>query len=117
MNIEKFTLNASKRISEAQSLANIHKNASINLLHLLYAMLSSEDSLIKEILLDMGVDTNLIRSATKKELEKIPKLEGNYELRISSDLNKVFLEAENKANAMKDVYITEEHLFLSLINF
>lgn len=117
MNIEKFTLNVSKRISEAQSLANIHKNASINSLHLFYAMLSSEDSLIKEILLDMGVDTNLIRSATKKELEKNPKLEGNYELRISSDLNKVFLEAENKANAMKDAYITEEHLFLSLINF
>ena len=114
MNIEKFTLNASKRISEAQSLANTEKNSSITSLHLFYAMLASDDSLIKEILLDMGVDTGLIFSAAKKSLKKLPKLEGTYELRISSDLNMVFLEAEKKANMMKDEYITEEHLFLAL---
>jgi len=38
-------------------------------------------------------------------------------LRISPDLNKVLLEAENKANSMKDEYISEEHLFLALIDF
>ncbi|NUJ98289.1 AAA domain-containing protein [Candidatus Gracilibacteria bacterium] len=117
MNIEKFTLNASKRISEAQSLANQEHNASITSLHLLGVMIMSEDSLIKEILLDIGVDTRLVGQAIQNELKKVSQIEGNYDLRISSDLNKVLLEAENKANSMKDEYISEEHLFLALIDF
>ena len=50
MNIEKFTLNAGLRISEAQSVANIKKHSEISPLHLLKAMLASKDSLVKEIL-------------------------------------------------------------------
>lgn len=53
MNIEKFTLNASKRISEAQSLANTSNNANITGFHLFLSMLTSEDSLVKEILLEL----------------------------------------------------------------
>lgn len=53
MNIEKYTLNASARISEAQSLANTGNNALISSLHLFYAMLLSSDSLVKEILNDL----------------------------------------------------------------
>ena len=53
MNIEKFTLNASKRIGEAQSQANLEKHAEISPLHLLSAMLQSQDSLVREILLDL----------------------------------------------------------------
>jgi ATP-dependent Clp protease ATP-binding subunit ClpA len=53
MNIEKFTLNSSKRIQEAQDLANKSKNSEISPLHLLYVMLVSDDSLVKEILLDL----------------------------------------------------------------
>jgi len=50
MNIEKFTINASKRINEAQNMANKNKNGNILPLHLIYSMLVSEDSLVKEIL-------------------------------------------------------------------
>nr|MDD3720056.1 AAA family ATPase [Candidatus Gracilibacteria bacterium] len=117
MNFEKFTINSSKRISEAQSLANSSRNSNITSLHLLYSMITSEDSIIKEILLDLGVDLQIITLNTKKELDKLPKLEGNYDLRISSDLNKVLLEAENIAKHMKDEFITEEHLFLAMIKF
>jgi ATP-dependent Clp protease ATP-binding subunit ClpA len=53
MNIEKFTINASKRIEEAQNLANKQKNNSILPLHLLFSMLTSNDSIVKEILLEL----------------------------------------------------------------
>jgi len=50
MNIEKFTINASKRIEEAQNLANKQKHGSILPLHLLFSILTSSDSIVKEIL-------------------------------------------------------------------
>jgi len=53
MNIEKFTINASKRIQEAQDLANRNKHNQILPLHLLVSMITSEDSLVKEILLEI----------------------------------------------------------------
>jgi ATP-dependent Clp protease ATP-binding subunit ClpA len=53
MNIEKFTINSSKRIQEAQDLANKRKNNQILPVHLLYSMLKSDDSLVKEILLEL----------------------------------------------------------------
>ncbi len=56
MNIEKFTINASKRIQEAQDLANSKKHAQILPIHILFVMLTSGDSIVKEILLDLGVD-------------------------------------------------------------
>lgn len=61
MNIEKFTLNASKRISEAQTLANTSSHAQISSIHLLSSMLTSDDSLVQEILLDSGVDITLLQ--------------------------------------------------------
>jgi ATP-dependent Clp protease ATP-binding subunit ClpA len=53
MNIEKFTLNASSRIAESQSIANKEKNPEITDFHLLYSMLESQDSIVKEIFLDL----------------------------------------------------------------
>jgi ATP-dependent Clp protease ATP-binding subunit ClpB len=63
------------------------------------------------------VDIRLIIQALQNELKKLPQIEGSYDLRISQDLNKVLLEAENKANSMKDEYVSEEHLFLALVDF
>ncbi len=117
MNIEKFTLNASKRISEAQNLANKHRNSSIESLHLLFAMVSSEDSLVKEILLELWVDLQILAWNLKKEIEKLPKIDWNYQISLSPDLNRVFIESQNIADKMKDDYTTEEHLLLALIDF
>ena len=75
MNIEKFTLNSSTRIQEAQDRANKEKHNQITPLHLITAMLESNDSLVKDILLDLGVDMQLLSGAVKKEFSKIPKIE------------------------------------------
>lgn len=115
MNIEKFTINASSRISESQNLANNFKNPEITDFHLLYTMLESSDSIVKEILLDLGVDLLILKSSIKKELDKLPKIEGHYDLRISYTLNDILREAENIATKNKDEFITEEHLILTIL--
>lgn len=116
MNIEKFTLNTSKRIQEAQDLANREKNNFITPLHVLASMLSSSDSLVREILLELGVDISLMLGSVKSALKKLPQVEGNYQLSISSELNQVLIDAESIAKKMKDEYITEEHVLLAMIS-
>lgn len=115
MNIEKFTINASSRIAESQNLANQLKNPEITDFHLLYSILESSDSIVKEILLDLGIDVLILKSSTKKELDNLPKIEGHYDLRISYTLNDILREAENIATKNKDEFITEEHLILAII--
>ena len=117
MNIEKFTINASKRIEEAQNLANKQKNNSILPIHLLFSILTSTDSIVKEILLEYWIDIQILTSNVKKEIEKIPTIDWPYQLTLSPELNNVFNEAEKIADGNKDQFITEEHLLLSLIEY
>lgn len=117
MNIEKFTINASKRIQEAQDLANKSKHNQISPIHLICSMLSSYDSLTKEILIDLGIDIQILYSVFKKELEKTTIIEWKYNLSLSWDLNNIFIEAEKIADKNKDNFITEEHLLLALIEY
>lgn len=115
MNIEKFTINASTRIGESQDLANRNKNSEITWLHLLYSMLHSEDSIVKEMLLDFWVDLLVLKSSVKKELDNLPKITWNYNLALSNELNNILNEAQNIAEKNKDEFATEEHLLLSII--
>lgn len=114
MNIEKFTINASSRIQESQDLANRNKNSEITGLHLLYSMLQSEDSIVREILLDLWVDLLILKSSVKKELDNLPKITWNYNLSLSHELNNILNEAQNIAEKNKDEFATEEHLLLSI---
>lgn len=116
MNIEKFTINASKRIQESQELANKNNNPEITWTHLLYSILSSSDSIVQEILNDMWIDNNNLKTLIKKELDNLPKIEWNYDLRLSYELNDILKEAWSLAEKNKDEFITEEHLFLAIIN-
>jgi len=117
MNIEKFTINASKRIEETQNLANKEKHNSILPLHLLFSMLNSSDSIVKEVLLELWVDIQILTANIKKEIKKIPTINWNYQLTLSNELNNIFIEAEKIADKNKDQFTTEEHLLLSLIEY
>jgi len=117
MNIEKFTMNSSKRIQESQDMANKMRHSQILPLHLFYSILKSEDSLVKEILLELWVDLQILTKNVELEINKIPTLSWNFQLQLSQDLNTVFIEAEKLADKMKDSFVTEEHLLLSLIEF
>ncbi len=115
MNIEKFTINASSRIAESQDLANRNKNPEITGIHLFYSMLQSEDSIVKEILLDLWVDLMILNANIKKELDNLSKIEWNYNLNLSHELNNILNEAQSIAEKNKDEFATEEHLLLSTI--
>lgn len=117
MNIERFTISASKRLQEAQSFAIRNGNSTFESVHLLLSILEAQDSINLEILRRLKMDETVLKSKATEILSKFPKIVWwQNQLIISWELNMVLGFADNLAKTMQDSYITEEHLFLSLID-
>ena len=116
MNINKFTQKSMEAVQNCEKLAYEYGNQQIDELHLLYSLLTLEDSLILKLVTKMGIQGDMMAGEVKQALEKLPKVSGG-QLYISSDLNKVLLDGEDEAKAMGDEYVSVEHLFLALIKY
>ncbi|MBQ9814246.1 MAG: ATP-dependent chaperone ClpB [Lachnospiraceae bacterium] len=114
MNIQKFTQKSIEAINECQKVANEYGNQVIDTEHLLYALLTQEDSLIGKLAEKMGIDQEAFKNAVIAEIQKKPKVIGG-QLQMSQDLNNVLLSAEDEAKAMGDDYVSVEHIFLCMM--
>ena len=115
MNINKFTQKSMEAVQNCEKLAYEYGNQQIDQEHLLYSLLTLEDSLILKLITKMGIQGEMLKNETKQALEKLPKVSGGGQLYISNDLNKVLINAEDEAKSMGDEYVSVEHLFLSMI--
>lgn len=115
MNFEKYTIKASEAVQTAHDDALKNKNSVIDTLHLFKAMLEQKDGYIPLILNKIWVDTWSILTQVSTLISSIWKVDWNYQLWISHELNKIFQDAESIAWSMWDQYITTEHLFLAIL--
>lgn len=115
MNLERYTMSASKRLEEAQNLAISRENPSFESIHLLSAIVLSTESINHELLGRMGINKELFTKRVIEQLEKLPKTIGQSGATLSSELNSIIIYADTLSETMQDSYITEEHLFLALI--
>lgn len=114
MNINKFTQKSIEAVQNCEKLAYEHGNQQIEQEHLLYSLLTLEDSLILKLVTKMDISKEAFLNEAEQALTKLPKVSGG-QLYISNDLNKVLINAEDEAKAMGDEYVSVEHLFLSLL--
>ena len=82
--------------------------------HFLYSLLTIDDSLIASLLEKMGINKETFLSQVQDLLNKKPKVSGG-QVYMSNDLNQVLLHGEDEMKAMKDEYVSVEHLFLAMI--
>ena len=115
MNINKFTQKSMEAVQNCEKLAYEYGNQQIDEQHLLYSLLTLEDSLILKLVTKMGIQGDMFSNEAKQAVERLPKVSGGGQLYISSDLNKVLISGEDEAKAMGDEYVSVEHLFLSLL--
>ncbi|MDD2486782.1 MAG: AAA family ATPase [Candidatus Gracilibacteria bacterium] len=116
MELNRFTISASKRIQEGQNLAVSNSSSVFDSIHLLYSVLESNDSINIEILNRLKINIDALFKRVEDRMNSLPKISGsNFALTISQELNQVLFFADHLANTMQDSYITEEHLFLSMI--
>lgn len=116
MNINKFTQNSMRAVQDCEKLAYDYGHQQIDVEHLLYSLLTLEESLIKKLLEKMEINTAVFTAQVEGLLKKHPKVSGG-QIYISNDLNKILIYAENEAKSMGDSYISVEHLFLSMLKY
>lgn len=114
MNINKFTQKSMQVVQECEKTAMDYGHQEIDQEHLLYSLITIEDSLIQKLLRKMDITMEVFTAQVTGLLNKRPKVSGGQEY-ISNDLNKVLIYAENEAKQMGDEYVSVEHLFLSLL--
>ena len=119
MNIQKFTQKSIEAIQKAQSLAIENENSQIDQEHLLYALLTQENSLIKELLKKMNVKEEF-EKAIQREIKNKPSMHTNSrqmdQVYIARDVDEALNAAENTAKNMKDEYVSVEHIMLGLMD-
>ncbi len=115
MNINKFTQKSMQAVQACEKLAYEYGNQQIEQEHLLYSLLTLEDSLLLKLVTKMEINGSQFAEEARQAVEKLPKVSGGGQLYISSDLNKVLINAEDEAKAMGDEYVSVEHLFLSML--
>lgn len=114
MNISKFTQKSIEILNNLEKIAYDFGNQEIVQEHLLYGMLTIDDSLLAKLLQKMEIDPAVFQAQVEGLIKKRPKVEGG-QVYVGNDLNKVLVYAENEAKAMGDEYVSVEHLFLSLL--
>ena len=120
MNQDKYTVKSMEAIREAQEIVIRNQNMQIDQQHLLYALLNQEDGLIPQLMKKLRIDTARMKAACDREIQRIPKVTGPGreadKVYISQSVDAAFVEAEKQAEAMKDEFVSVEHLMLALIN-
>ena len=114
MNISKFTQKSIQAVQDLEKIAYEYGNQEVEQEHLLYALLSQEDSLILKLIEKMEINKEYFVNTVKKALDARVKVSGG-DLRFGQYLNKSLVSAEDEARAMGDEYVSVEHLFLSLL--
>ena len=117
MNINKFTQKSAEALNNCEKLAYEYGNQEVDQEHLLYSLLTIEDSLIAKLVEKMEIHLPSFIERAMKALEQKTKVSGDVQLMISQSLNKVLVSAEDEAKKMGDEYVSVEHIFLTLIAY
>ena len=115
MDLNKYTQKSVEAVQLCQKLAYEYGNQEIDQEHLLYALLTMEDSLIAKLIGKMEINDQGFIYQAEKLVAKRVKVSGQIQVYLSNALNQALIQAEAEAKQMEDEYISVEHLFLGLL--
>ena len=116
MNISKFTQKSMQAVERSEKLAYEYGNQEIEQEHLMYALLTLEDSLILKLIEKMEIHREHFINRCEQALNKRVKVQGG-QVYVGKDLNKVLISAEDEAKQMGDEYVSVEHLFMAMMKY
>ena len=114
MDAEKFTRKSMEVIENCEKLAYEYNNQEIDQEHLLYSLITVEDSLIAKLLENMGINLPAFSKEAEKLVAYRPKVSGG-KLFTSDDFQRALMQADKERGQMGDDFISVEHLFLGLL--
>src|ERR1700682_597818 len=117
MDFNKFTEKVQEAVRAAQSKAVRYGNQQIDVEHLIAALLEQEGGLAPSILNKADVSLGPLKSRLEQELDKLPKVSGPGgspdQVYVTGRLQKLLTQAEDEAKALKDEYVSVEHILLA----
>lgn len=114
MNINKFTQKSMEAVQNCEKVASDYGNQEIEQEHLLYSLLTLDDSLISKMIEKMEIDPQTFLNRVEELIEKRPKVQGGQPY-VGQYLNKVLISAEDEMKVFGDEYVSVEHIFLAMI--
>ena len=117
MQFDKLTIKSQEAIQAAQQLAQNNNNQEIGTAHLVKAILEQPEGVVVPVLQKMGVDPSMVLMETDKLLESIPQVSGSGagQAYLSNELRQLVDKSFKTANQMQDDFVSQEHLFLTII--
>ncbi len=116
MNINKFTQKSVEAVQGCEKIASEYGNQEIEQEHLLYSLLTMEDSLLLKLIEKMEINQQYFVNKVEELIGKRPKVQGGQPY-IGQYLNKVLISAEDEMKVFGDEYVSVEHLFLAMIKY
>ena len=116
MNINKFTQKSMEAVEGCQKLAYEYGNQEIEQEHLLYSLLTMDDSLILKLIEKMEINPQYFVNKVEEAISRRTKVQGGQAY-VGQDLNKVLISAEDELKTFGDEYVSVEHLFLAMMKY
>ena len=117
MNTQNFTEKSLEALRNAQRIAKEYGNQTLDMEHVLSALVNQDEGLIPEIIKKCNIDLERLKGECESALSRLPRVSGakGDNLYMSGSLDSALAEAEKEAEGMGDSYISVEHIFLALI--
>ena len=114
MRFEKLTIKSQEALQEAQTLCGERGHQSMEAAHLLVALLAQPEGSTLPVLQKLGVSIDALSGELERLLEQTPKVSGGAQPQIGAGLNRILEAAFGEADALKDEYVSTEHLLLAM---
>jgi len=115
MNYERLTIKAQETINDASVIAQKEDHSQLETEHLLLALLRQQDGIVPPLLERIGTDTGRLAADVEALLKQTPKAYGEaVQLHFSSAASKVLAKAETEAAALKDEFVSTEHILIAI---
>jgi len=114
MRLDQFTVKAQEALAAAQSAAEKRDHPEVTPEHLLAALLQQEGGVVPSALGRLGTQAPALTADLERALESLPRTSG-APTQVSARLDGVLKQGLREAEALKDQYVSTEHLLLALV--
>jgi ATP-dependent Clp protease ATP-binding subunit ClpB len=120
MNLNRLTEKSQDALRAAQSIATRRSHQGVDVEHLLLALLDPADGLAPALLQAAGSNVAMLKDRVNQELDRVPQVSGPAgapeQIYVTPRLSRLLTQAEDEAAALKDEYVSIEHLLLAMVD-
>jgi ATP-dependent Clp protease ATP-binding subunit ClpB len=117
VDVNRMTHKVQEALQQAGGISVRRGHQGLDVEHLLLALLEQPEGLATPLLEAAGVSTRAVRDAVERELDRRPQVSGpgagSGQPYLTQRLSQLLVKAEDEMRALKDEYLSAEHVLLA----